>query len=90
MVNEDGHFFVPEMDGSGSMFGLLEVPYGDLVIDLGGVLHDGWISRHRILCIPLWCAFRNFDSPRDVDYKIAAGVSHSPSTFVSPNNVLSR
>ena len=41
MVNEDGHFFVPEMDGSGSMFGLVEVSYGDLVIDLGGVLHDG-------------------------------------------------
>jgi hypothetical protein len=53
------------------MFGLSEVSYGDLVIDLGGVLRNGWISRDRVHCVALQCAFRIAHSALNGDYKIA-------------------
>ena len=48
----------------------MEVSYGDLVIDLGGVLHNGWISRDRIHWVDLRGAFRSVYSPCNGDHQI--------------------
>ena len=57
------------------MFGLLEVSYGDLALDSGGVLHYGRLSRDRLHSIALRRTFRSLHPSRNGHYEIASRVA---------------
>jgi hypothetical protein len=56
--------------GARCILSLMEVSYGDLTIDLGGVLHDGRLSCDWLHCVPLRRTFRPFHPSCDGHYHI--------------------